>query len=157
MTGNGAASEAAKSADRRRFRQPLATPRFLKEDLGSLMADLVLANFPPSLLARLDRYIGVLEELNPGHKWTRSACVATLLSRALAELEGAEVRHRRSRDAAPSAEPVEPERRTGPAERREGGDRRAAASYPEMVDLVIEHLLREKKRLEDETWRDRHD
>jgi hypothetical protein len=26
-----------------------------------------------------------------------------------------------------------------------------------MVDLVIEHLLRESRSIEDETWRDRHD
>ena len=44
------------------------------------MADLVLTNFPPSLLVRLDRYIELLEELNPGYQWTRSAAVASLLA-----------------------------------------------------------------------------
>jgi hypothetical protein len=116
------------------------------------MADLVLSDFPPSLVARIDRYIRLLEELNPGHKWTRTACVATLLSRALSELEGAEIRHRRH---GASATPV-PDRREGPGDRREGGDRRES-SYPEMVDLVIEHLLRERRKLEDETWRDRRE
>jgi hypothetical protein len=119
------------------------------------MSDLLLPNFPPSLLVRLDRYVELLEELNPGYKWTRGAAVASLLARALAEIEGAEVRNRRRSGVADRrAEPRAPDRRHG-SERRAGRDRRKAP-YPEMVDLVIEHLLR-AGRGEDETWRDRED
>jgi hypothetical protein len=120
------------------------------------MSDLFLPNFPPSLLVRLDRYIELLEELNPGYKWTRSTAMASLLARALSEIEGAEVRNSRRTGAADRrAEPRAPDRRQAPGERRGGRDRRKAP-YPEMVDLVIEHLLREG-RGEDETWRDRED
>ncbi|HEY7699358.1 MAG TPA: hypothetical protein VIE88_13130 [Vicinamibacteria bacterium] len=119
------------------------------------MSDLLLPNFPPSLLARLDRYIELLEELNPGYKWTRGAAVASLLARALAEIEGADVRNRRRSGMVDRrAEPRAPDRRHVP-ERRGGSDRRTPP-YPEMVDLVIEHLLREG-RGDDETWRDRED
>ena len=121
------------------------------------MADLVLTNFPPSLLVRLDRYIELLEELNPGYQWTRSAAVASLLARSLSEIEGAEVRNRRRRG--PSDRRTErraPDRREGLEERRAIPDRRKPP-YPEMVDLVIEHLLRESRSVQDETWRDRHD
>lgn len=121
------------------------------------MSDLVLPDFPPSLLARLDRYIELLEELNPGYKWTRSTAIASLLARALAEVEGAEVRNsRRTGPADRRAEPRAPDRREGAEERRVGGERRKP-EYPEMVDLVIDHLLRESRGIEDETWRDRED
>ncbi len=121
------------------------------------MPDLVLPNFPSSLVERIDRYIDVLEELNPGYRWTRSAAIASLLSRPLAEFEGAEVRSRRRSGVA--------DRRTAPrgADRREGLDERRTLRerrkplYPEMVDLVIEHLLREGRGIEDDTWRDRED
>lgn len=121
------------------------------------MPDLVLTNFPPSLLVRLDRYIELLEELNPGYKWTRSSAVASLLGRALSEIEGAEVRNRR-RKGPPDrrTEPRAPDRRDGLDERRALADRRKPP-YPEMVDLVIEHLLRESRGVDDETWRDRED
>ena len=120
------------------------------------MADVVLTDFPPSLLVRIDRYIELLEELNPGYKWTRSAAIASLLSRPLAEIEGAEVRNRRrSGPADRRTEPRAPDRRQDVQERRTE-DRRKRA-YPEMVDLVIEHLLREGRGVEDDTWRDRED
>jgi len=121
------------------------------------MADLVLTNFPPSLLVRLDRYIELLEELNPGYQWTRSSAVASLLAHSLAEIEGAEVRNRRR--SGPSDRRVEsraPDRREGLDERRAVPDRRKP-TYPEMVDLVIDHLLRESRGVEDDTWRDRED
>lgn len=51
-------------------------------------ADLRLQDFPSSLLSRIDRYAQLLEEINPGVKFTRTACVTSLLSRALAEIEG---------------------------------------------------------------------
>ena len=50
--------------------------------------DLQLQDFPSSLLPRIDRYAQLLEEANPGVQFTRTACVTTLLSRALAEIEG---------------------------------------------------------------------
>jgi hypothetical protein len=121
------------------------------------MSDLLLADFPPSLIARIDRYVELLEELNPGYQWTRSSAVATLLARSLAEVEGAELRSRRRSGVADRrAEPRAPDRRQSAEERRSGSERRKPA-YPEMVDLVIEHLLRGKRRVEDETWRDRED
>jgi hypothetical protein len=120
------------------------------------MADLVLSNFPPSLLDRLDRYIELLEELNPGYTWTRSTAVASLLARALAEIEGAEVRtRRRSGVADRRVQPRAPDRRQSVQDRRT--EDRRKRPYPEMVDLVIEHLLREGRGVEDETWRDRED
>ena len=121
------------------------------------MADLVLTNFPPSLLVRIDRYIELLEELNPGYQWTRSNAVASLLARSLAEIEGAEVRNRRrSGPTDRRTEPRAPDRRKGLGERRAIPSRRKPP-YPEMVDLVIEHLLRESRGVDDETWRDRED
>ncbi len=121
------------------------------------MADLVLNDFPPSLLARIDRYIELLEELNPGYQWTRSNAVASLLARSLAEIEGAEVRNRRrSGPTDRRTEPRAPGRRKGLGERRAVATRRKLP-YPEMVDLVIEHLLREGRDVEDETWRDREE
>lgn len=105
---------------------------------------------------RLDRYIELLEDLNPGYRWTRGAAVASLLARALSEIEGTEVRNRRRSGVADRrAEPRAPDRRQRSGERREGSDPRNLP-YAEMVDLVIEHLLREG-RGEDETWRDRED
>ncbi len=50
--------------------------------------NLQLQDFPTSLLSRIDRYAQLLEEFNPGVKFTRGACVTSLLSRALAEIEG---------------------------------------------------------------------
>jgi hypothetical protein len=121
------------------------------------MADLVLTGFPPSLLARIDRYIRILEELNPGHTWTRTTCIATLVARSLAEVEGYELRRKRRQGKDRRSVSRGSERRQGAEERRDGGDRRSP-HYPEMVDLVIEHLLREKHGLaEGDTWRDRHE
>lgn len=106
---------------------------------------------------RIDRYIELLEELNPGYQWTRSNAVASLLARSLAEIEGAEVRNRRrSGPTDRRTEPRAPDRRKGLGERRAIPSRRKPP-YPEMVDLVIEHLLRESRGVEDETWRDRED
>jgi hypothetical protein len=95
------------------------------------MADLVLPNFPPSLLARLDRYIELLEELNPGYKWTRGEAMASLLARALAEVEGAELRDRRRRAGDRRMEPQTSDRRDYPDERRAGGDRRKPDFFAE--------------------------
>jgi hypothetical protein len=121
------------------------------------MSDLVLSDFPPALLERVDRYIAFLEELNPGYTWTRTTAVASLLARSLAEVEGAEVRNRRRSGLADRrAEPKSADRRQGLEERRAGSDRRKLP-YPEMVDLVIEHLLREGRGAEQETWRDRRE
>ncbi len=50
--------------------------------------DLQLPDFPSSLLPRLDRYQQLLEETNPGVQFTRTACVTSLVTRALAEIEG---------------------------------------------------------------------
>jgi len=121
------------------------------------MSELVLSDFPPSLLVRLDHYIELLQELNPGYTWTRSTAVASLLARSLAEIEGAEVRNRRRRGPPDRrTEPRAPDRREGLEERRVIPNRRKPP-YPEMVDLVIEHLLRESRGVEDQTWRDRED
>jgi hypothetical protein len=115
------------------------------------MADLVLPDFPPSLVARIDRYIETLEQLNPGYRWSRSAAIATLLARSLAEIEGAELRSRRRSGVTDRrSESRGPDRRAGPDERRR-------VPYPEIVDLVIEHLLRHGRGVEDDTWRDRLD
>lgn len=108
------------------------------------MAELNLPDFPDALLERIDRYIRVLEELNPGYRWSRSACIATLLARALAEIEGAEIRWSRRQGE---------DRREKPR----GSDRRQLA-YPEFVDLVIEQLLSKPGGSpDDETWRTKHD
>ena len=50
--------------------------------------DLELPEFPESLLPRIDRYRQRLEEANPGVVFTRTACVTSLVARALAEIEG---------------------------------------------------------------------
>jgi hypothetical protein len=50
--------------------------------------DLQLPEFPTSLLPRIDRYQQLLEEANPGVAFTRTACVTSLVARALAEIEG---------------------------------------------------------------------
>jgi hypothetical protein len=50
--------------------------------------NLQLPDFPSSLIPRLDRYAQLLEEANPGVKFTRTACVISLVARALAEVEG---------------------------------------------------------------------
>jgi hypothetical protein len=75
--------------------------------------DLQLPDFPSSLLSRIDRYAQLLEEVNPGVKFTRTACVTSLLSRALAEIEGQSAWGRRRVD----------ERRQG----LRGGERRKDA------------------------------
>jgi hypothetical protein len=110
----------------------LAPGKLLNENRALVMADLVLSNFPPSLLDRVDRYIELLEELNPGYKWTRSEAMASLLVRALAEVEGAALRNRR-RIADRRVEPQSSDRREFPDERRSGVDRRKAdllGGYP---------------------------
>jgi len=50
--------------------------------------DLELPDFPISLLPRIDRFAQLLEEANPGLKFNRTACVTSLVARALAEVEG---------------------------------------------------------------------
>jgi len=50
--------------------------------------DLQLPEFPASLLPRIDRYQQLLEEANPGVPLNRTACVTSLIVRALAEIEG---------------------------------------------------------------------
>ena len=50
--------------------------------------DLELSDFPISLLPRIDRFAQLLEEANPGLKFNRTACVTSLVVRALAEVEG---------------------------------------------------------------------
>ena len=60
--------------------------------------NLQLQDFPSSLLSRIDRYAQLLEEANPGVKFTRTACVTNLLSRALAEIEGQSAWGRRKGD-----------------------------------------------------------
>ena len=117
------------------------------------MTDLVLPNFPDSLLERLDAYIKLLEELNPGRTWSRSAAISTLLARALAEVEGTELRWSRRRGADRRDRGRGFVRRQGPNERR-------TVAYPEMIDLVIEQIM--KTRVEpgmdsSPTWRGRHD
>lgn len=117
------------------------------------MTELVLPNFPDSLLERIDAYIELLEELNPGQEWSRSAAIATLLVRSLAEVEGAELRW--SRRAGDDRR----ERGRG-FERRQGPGDRRAATYPEMIDLVIEQILKtqvDPNMQSGDTWRERHD
>jgi len=117
------------------------------------MTDLTLPDFPDSVLERVDAYIALLEELNPGRKWTRASAISTLLVRALAEVEGSELRWSRRKG--------DDRRDRGRGfERRQGtGDRRAVA-YPEMVDLVIEQILKthvDPDLQSSGTWRDRRD
>ena len=117
------------------------------------MTDLVLPDFPDSILERLDAYIELLEELNPGRTWTRSAAISTLLVRALAEVEGSELRWSRRSGEDRRDRGRGPERRQGPGERR-------TVAYPEMIDLVIEEILKtdvEPGMDSSPTWRDRHD
>ena len=42
------------------------------------MRDLVLPNFPDSILERVDAYIKLLEKLNPGRTWSRASAISTL-------------------------------------------------------------------------------
>lgn len=117
------------------------------------MTDLLLRNFPDSLLERVDAYIKLLEELNPGQTWSRTSAISTLLVRALSEVEGAEVRwsRRSGKDRRERGRGFE--RRQGPSDRR-------AVRYPEMIDLVIEHVLKGSPDLDfrdSDTWRERHD
>jgi hypothetical protein len=58
-------------------------------------ADLILDDFPESLIPRIDQYGRRLAEANPGAHFTRTDCVTALLVRGLAEIEGAEVAERR--------------------------------------------------------------
>ncbi len=117
------------------------------------MTDLVLPDFPDSLLERVDAYIKLLEELNPGRTWTRTSAISTLLVRALAEVEGSELRWSRRSGG-------DRRDRGRGFERRQGlGDRRTVA-YPETIDLVIEQILKTHVDPDMEssgTWRDRHD
>lgn len=117
------------------------------------MSDLVLPNFPDSLLERVDNYIKLLEELNPGQTWSRTSAISTLLVRALAEIEGAEVRWSRRSGKDRRARGRGFERRQGPSDRR-------AVRYPEMIDLVIEQILKanpDPSYHSSDTWRERHD
>ena len=50
--------------------------------------NLQLQDFPSFLLSRIVRYAQLLEKANPGVKCTRTACITSLLSRSLAEIEG---------------------------------------------------------------------
>ena len=117
------------------------------------MTDLVLPNFPDSILERVDAYIKLLEELNPGRTWTRTAAISTLLVRALAEVEGSELRwSRRSRG--------DRRDRGRGFERRQSLSDRLTVEYPEMIDLVIEQALKtnmDPDMHSSRTWRDRHD
>jgi hypothetical protein len=117
------------------------------------MTDLVLPDFPESLLERVDAYIKLLEELNPGGEWSRASAISTLLLRALADVEGAELRWSRRRG--------DDRRDRGRGfERRQGKTDRRTVAYPEMIDLVIEQILRKADDpLKDgsATWRERHD
>ena len=113
------------------------------------MTDLVLPDFPDSLLERVDAYIKLLEDLNPGKTWSRTSAVSTLLVRALAEAEGTELRLNRRSGGDRRDRGRGPERRQGPDERR-------TVAYPEMIDLVIEEILKTKvdPGLESsDTWR----
>ena len=114
------------------------------------MTDLVLSDFPDSLIERVDAYIELLEELNPGRTWTRSAAISTLLARSLAEVEGAELTWSRRRGQDRRERGRGYERRQGPTDRR-------TAAYPVMADLVIEQILKTRGRgMESSgTWRDR--
>ena len=116
------------------------------------MTDLVLPNFPDSILERVDAYIKLLEELNTGRTWSRASAISTLLVRALAEVEGSELRWSRRQGS-------DRRDRGRGFERRQGaGDRRTVA-YPEMIDLVIEQILKTRvdPGMENSgTWRDRH-
>lgn len=117
------------------------------------MTDLVLPDFPDSLIERVDDYIELLEELNPGRTWTRTSAISTLLVKALAEVEGAELRWSRRSGRDRRARGRGFERRQGPRDRR-------SAPYPQMIDLVIEQILkRDHDPLTEDsnTWRDRHD
>ena len=117
------------------------------------MTDLVLPNFPDSILERVDAYIKLLEKLNPGRTWSRASAISTLLVRALAEVEGSELRWSRRSGTDRRDRGRGPERRQGP------GDRRTVA-YPEMIDRVIEQILKtdvDPDVQSSGTWRDRHD
>jgi len=117
------------------------------------MTDLGLPNFPDSILDRVDAYIKLLEELNPGRTWTRTSAISTLLVRALAEIEGSELRWSRRSGGDRRDRGRGPERRQGPGERR-------TIAYPEMIDLVIEQILKthvDPNMQNSGTWRDRHD
>ena len=117
------------------------------------MTDLVLPDFPDSILERVDAYIELLEELNPGRTWTRSAAISTLLVRALAEVEGSELKWSRRQGS------DRRDRGRGFERRQSAGDRRTVA-YPEMIDLVIEQILKpdvDPGMENSGTWRDRHD
>ena len=117
------------------------------------MTDLVLPDFPDSILERVDAYIKLLEELNPGRTWTRTSAISTLLVRALAEVEGSELKWSRR-----SGEDRR-DRGRGFERRQSAGDRRTV-EYPEMADLVIEQILKtdvDPDMQNSGTWRDRHD
>lgn len=58
-------------------------------------ADLILADFPESLVPRIDRFGQRLEAANPGVSFNRTDYVTALLVRVLAEIEGEEVTERR--------------------------------------------------------------
>lgn len=122
------------------------------------MADLLLRDFPDSLLTRIDGYIRALEELNPGQTWSRTSCVSSLLTRSLAEIEGSQLRWNRRKGSERRQKERGRERRRGDRDRRLNGERRKPA-YPDMVDLVIEHILKNNDGLrpeasEDETWKE---
>lgn len=120
------------------------------------MADLLLPDFPDSMLERIDRCIELLGRLNSGQTWSRTQCVSTLLGRALAQIEGAQIQSSRRKVQGTRI----PERRRGDADRRRTRERRRV-HYPEMVDLVIDRVLHERSgdsvRIQEETWKDRED
>ena len=97
------------------------------------MTDLVLPNFPGSLLERVDAYIKVLEERNPGRTWSRPSAISTLVLRSLAEVEGAELRWSRRRGK---------DRRTRGRgfERRQASADRRTVTHPEMIDLDVDNI-----------------
>lgn len=123
------------------------------------MADLLLRDFPDSLLERIDAYIRVLEELNPGQTWSRTSCVSSLLARSLAEIEGSQLRWNRRKGPERRQSDRGTDRRNGDRDRRLNGERRKPP-YPDMVDLVIDHILKNYEGVrpetsEDETWKER--
>ena len=117
------------------------------------MTDLVLPDFPETILERVDAYIKLLEELNPGREWSRASAISTLLVRALADIEGAELRW--------SRRVGEDRRERGRGfERRQSKSDRRTVAYPEMIDLVIEQILKQSVdplMESSETWRGRHE
>jgi hypothetical protein len=93
--------------------------------------DLILPDFPGSLVPRIDKYGRRLEEANPGVHFTRTDCVKALLVRALAEIEGQEVWERRIKQVGRKS--------------KTGADRRQ--DHRRMRDRAIVHVEKEIEEL----------